>query len=72
MGKGVRFVSSTPLKEGAFEGAKAIFAFDDISQVQIEQDPNIGSSSGRDVDGEEAEPGHLQARAPGRHLRPDR
>jgi hypothetical protein len=46
MGKGVRFVSSTPLKEGAFEGAKAIFAFDDISQVQIEQDPNIGSSSG--------------------------
>ena len=46
MGKGVRFVSSTPLKDGAFEGAKAIFAFDDINLLQIEQDPNLGSSGG--------------------------
>src|SRR5687767_6817843 len=30
MGKGVRFVSSTPMSHGGFDGAKAIFAFDDI------------------------------------------
>lgn len=44
MGKGVRFVSSTPLKSGGFEGAKAIFAFDDINQIQIEQDPNLSGT----------------------------
>jgi hypothetical protein len=45
---GVRPVSLTPLKEGGFEGAKAVFAFDDITKVRINQDPEVagaGSSS---------------------------
>jgi hypothetical protein len=45
LGKGVRFVSSTPMAQGGFEGAKAIYAFDDITQISIEQDPNVGGSS---------------------------
>lgn len=45
LGKGVRFVSSTPLSQGGFEGVKAIYAFDDISQIRVDQDPNIGGSS---------------------------
>ena len=36
---GVRPVSLTPMKEGGFEGAKAIYAFDDISQIRVDQDP---------------------------------
>ena len=44
---GVRPVSLTPLKEGGFEGSKAIFAFDDISKIKVDQDPQMsGSSSG--------------------------
>ncbi|MBA3270210.1 MAG: hypothetical protein H0T71_06825 [Acidobacteria bacterium] len=42
---GVRPVSLTPMKEGGFEGAKAIYAFDDISKVRIDQDPQMGSST---------------------------
>lgn len=49
MGKGVRLVSADKATgEGGFEGTRAIFAFDDINQIQISQDPNIsGSTSGR-------------------------
>ncbi len=49
MGKGVRLVSAEPIKTGnGFEGSKAIFAFDDINEIQISQDPNMsGSTSGR-------------------------
>lgn len=49
MGKGVRLVSAEPVKsDNGFEGTKAIFAFDDINQIQVSQDPNMGgSSSGR-------------------------
>ncbi len=49
LGKGVRFVSSTPMKgANGFEGVKAIYAFDDINQVRVDQDPNLaGSSSGQ-------------------------
>jgi hypothetical protein len=48
MGKGVRLVSSEPVKgEAGFEGVKAIFAFDDINQIQVSQSPSIsGSTSG--------------------------
>jgi len=49
MGKGVRLLSSTPVKENGFEGVKAIFEFDDINQVQISQDPAMGGSSGPDA-----------------------
>jgi hypothetical protein len=45
MGKGVRLVSSEPAKSGTFEGSKAIFAFDDINQVQVSQDPGFSGSS---------------------------
>ncbi len=42
MGKGVRLVSSEPVKgETGFEGVKAIFAFDDINQIQVSQGPSI-------------------------------
>ena len=44
---GVRPVSLTPLKEGGFEGSKSMFAFDDITKVRVDQDPQMtGSSSG--------------------------
>jgi hypothetical protein len=42
---GVTPVSLTPLKEGAFEGAKAIFAFEDITKVRVDQDPNLSGST---------------------------
>jgi carbon monoxide dehydrogenase subunit G len=43
---GVRPVSLTPMKEGGFEGAKAIYAFDDISKIRVDQDPQMSGSSG--------------------------
>jgi hypothetical protein len=39
---GVRPVSLTPITEGGFEGAKAIYAFDDITKVRVDQDPQLG------------------------------
>lgn len=49
MGKGVRLVSAEPAKgANGFEGSKAIFAFDDINQIQVSQGPNMsGSTDGR-------------------------
>ena len=44
---GVKPVSLTPMKEGGFEGAKAIFAFDDITKVRVDQDPQMGGAAGR-------------------------
>lgn len=47
MGKGVRLVSSEPVKGNTgFEGVKAVFAFDDINQIQISQGPSMGGSNG--------------------------
>lgn len=34
-GEGVRFVSSTPYKEGGFEGITAVYAFDDIAKLNF-------------------------------------
>lgn len=45
MGKGVRLVSAEPAKAGTFEGVKAIFAFDDINEVQVSQDPGMSGST---------------------------
>jgi hypothetical protein len=45
MGKGVRFVSATPMKKDAFEGVRAVYAFDDINNVRVDQDPNLSSAS---------------------------
>jgi hypothetical protein len=42
---GVRPVSLTPVKDGGFEGAKAVYAFDDISKVRVDQDPQMAGSS---------------------------
>jgi len=49
MGKGVTLVSAEPFKAGnGFAGTKAIFAFTDINQIQISQDPNMsGGTSDR-------------------------
>jgi len=49
MGKGVRLVSAEPAKgANGFEGSKAIFAFDDINQVQVNTGPSMsGSTNGR-------------------------
>jgi hypothetical protein len=45
MGKGVRLVSSEPIKgEMGFEGTKSIFAFDDINEIQITQGPQMGGA----------------------------
>ena len=39
---GMRPVSLTPMTEGGFQGAKAIYAFDDITKVRVDQDPQLG------------------------------
>jgi hypothetical protein len=46
-GRGVRYVSSTPLKQGDLEGARAVFAFDDINALTVDQSPQ-GSSRDRE------------------------
>jgi hypothetical protein len=45
MGQGVRFVSAEPAKANGFEGVHAVFAFDDINQVQISQDPDMSGGT---------------------------
>ena len=45
MGKGVRLVSAEPASAGGFEGVKAIYAFDDINQVEVNQDPSMSGTS---------------------------
>jgi hypothetical protein len=48
MGKGVRLVSTEPIKgDAGFEGTKAIFAFDDINEIQVSQGPSMGGGSTR-------------------------
>ncbi len=55
MGKGVRLVSAEPANGATgFEGSKAIFAFDDINQVQVTQGPSM--SGGTDGSNMSAEP----------------
>ena len=51
---GVKPVSITPLKENGFEGAKAIFAFDDITKVHVDQDPQLGAANGPVRDSKES------------------
>ncbi len=49
MGTGVRLVSTEPIKgANGFEGTKAIFSFDDINQVEISQNPNLGGATNPD------------------------
>ncbi|MDQ3171203.1 MAG: hypothetical protein M3Q55_13795 [Acidobacteriota bacterium] len=38
MGKGVRFVSSTPYNTGGFDGVTAVYAFDDIRTLSLSMD----------------------------------
>lgn len=46
MGKGVRLVSTEPVKDATgFEGTKAIFSFDDINQIEISQDPSLSGGT---------------------------
>jgi hypothetical protein len=47
MGKGVRLVSAEKATGAhGFEGTKAIFAFDDINEIQVSQDPNLSGGTG--------------------------
>jgi hypothetical protein len=47
---GVRPVSLTPVKQGNFQGAMAVYAFDDISKVRVDQDPQMaGAAKGKFV-----------------------
>ena len=46
MGRGVRLVSAEPFKgANGFEGSKAIFAFDDINQIQVNQGPSMSGGA---------------------------
>jgi hypothetical protein len=46
MGEGVTFVSATPLKaENGFEGTKAVYAFTDITKLQVDQDPSMAGGT---------------------------
>ncbi|HEV8133010.1 MAG TPA: hypothetical protein VGQ81_17305, partial [Acidobacteriota bacterium] len=40
MGEGVRFVSSEPIKTSEAEGIRAIYAFDDITKLKVEEKPS--------------------------------
>jgi hypothetical protein len=44
---GVRPVSLTPVKDGNFQGAKAIYAFDDITKVRVDQDPQMSGATSK-------------------------
>ena len=47
MGQGVRLVSTEEVKgANGFQGTKAVFAFDDINQIQISQEPSLGGAGG--------------------------
>lgn len=46
LGRGVRLVSSTPLRQGALEGTKAVFAFDDINALQLDQNAALPGGAG--------------------------
>ena len=49
MGEGVRLVSSEPVKgDAGWEGTKAIFAFDDINKVQVQEASRTGRSGSRE------------------------
>jgi hypothetical protein len=46
MGKGVRLVTADPAKgANGWEGSKAVFAFDDINQVQVNTGPSMGGGT---------------------------
>ena len=71
MGKGVRLVSSEPITgANGFQGTKATFAFDDINQVEISQDPNIGggTDSNRAPAGKSESPVKFNFARSGAHL----
>jgi hypothetical protein len=47
-GSGVRYVSSTQVKNGDLEGGRAIFAFDDINTLNVTQGPSPGATTHSD------------------------
>jgi hypothetical protein len=56
MGTGVRFVSSTPIKTAESEGVRALYAFDDITKLRIDQKPGgMDNASGMTMGGKEKE-----------------
>jgi hypothetical protein len=53
---GVRPVSLTPMKEGGFEGAKAVYAFDDITKIRVDQDPQMSGAADAGIRGSSGTP----------------
>ena len=46
MGKGVKLVSTEPIKaDNGWEGTKAIFSFDDINDIQVSQSPRMSGGT---------------------------
>ena len=46
LGRGVRFVSRTSIKEGSMEGVKAVYAFDDVNALAVNQNPSMPGVGG--------------------------
>lgn len=47
MGPGVRLLSAEPARQGAFEGSRAVFAFNDITTLRLDPDAALaGATSG--------------------------
>jgi hypothetical protein len=53
---GVRPVSLTPVKDGGFEGAKAVYAFDDITKIRVDQDPQMAGAADAGLRGSSSTP----------------
>ncbi len=49
MGPGVRFVSGTPIKTADLQGITAVYAFDDVTRVTIDQKPGAAAGLGGDM-----------------------
>jgi hypothetical protein len=44
MGPGVKFVSATPHKDGAFEGITAVYSFDDVTKLAVNMEQAVTGS----------------------------
>lgn len=47
LGPSVRLVSAEPMRQGVFEGSKALFAFDDITTLRLDQDTAMAGATSR-------------------------
>jgi len=47
LGPGVRLLSAEPMRQGIFEGSKALFAFDDVTTLRLDQDTAMAGATSR-------------------------